>query len=106
MDAVPRAAENDPVAELQLSNIERTRFDSRRISLQTTLADDLTRIAAPVQIVWGADDNLAYPSVEARAIAVARSGGFAHYDSAGRRHWIQYEQADAVNRLLLDFHGK
>jgi len=21
-------------------------------------------------------------------------------------HWIQYEQAEAINRLLLDFHGQ
>jgi 2-hydroxy-6-oxonona-2,4-dienedioate hydrolase len=100
-------AEDDPVAELQLSNIERTRFDSRRISLQATLADDLARITAPVQIVWGAGDKLAHPSVQARADAcraIRPDMRITIVPDAG--HWVQYEQADAINRLLLEFHGK
>jgi pimeloyl-ACP methyl ester carboxylesterase len=102
---VPPAADA-PVVDQQLFNIDRTRFNSRRISHRATLLDDLAQITAPVQIIWGADDNLAYPSIQARAdacravredieIAVVPEGG----------HWIQYEQAERVNRLLLDFHA-
>jgi 2-hydroxy-6-oxonona-2,4-dienedioate hydrolase len=97
---------DDPVVDMQLTNIDRTRFDSRRISLKATLLDDLAHIAAPVQLIWGAADKLAYPSVQSRAdscrairadirIVMVPDGG----------HWIQYEQADAVNRLLMEFHG-
>jgi 2-hydroxy-6-oxonona-2,4-dienedioate hydrolase len=96
---------DDPVVALQLANIERTRFDSRRISLEATLFGDLTRIMAPIQIVWGASDKLAFPSVQARAenccevrpdlhIAIVPEGA----------HWVQYEQPEAVNQLILDFH--
>ena len=42
------------------------RFDSRRISLRATLFEDLARITAPVQIIWGASDKLAFPSVQSR----------------------------------------
>jgi len=98
---------DDPIVDMQLANIDRTRFDSRRISWQPTLFDDLNKITAPVQIIWGAADKLAYPSIESRAescrkirpdvkISVVPEGG----------HWVQYEQAAAVNRLLLEFHGK
>lgn len=96
---------NDPVVDMQLTNIERARFDSRRISLKATMLDDLRTITAPVQMIWGAADKLAYPSIQSRAescrevrpdikIALVPGGG----------HWIQYEQAEAVNRLLLEFH--
>jgi 2-hydroxy-6-oxonona-2,4-dienedioate hydrolase len=97
---------NDPVVEQQLSNIDRTRFNSRRVSHRATLLDDLVRISAPVQFIWGEQDKLAYPSIQVRAdacravredvaITVVPDGG----------HWIQYEQAERVNRLLLDFHA-
>ena len=99
-------AASDPVVDQQLANIDRTRFNSRRVSHRATLLDDLARIAAPVQFIWGEKDKLAYPSIQARAdtcravreditIAVVPDGG----------HWVQYEQAERVNRLLLDFHG-
>ena len=99
-------AADDPVVDMQLSNIDRTRFNSRRISHQVTLLDDLARTTASVQLIWGAEDQLAYPSILSRAdacravrddikVAVVSDGG----------HWIQYEQAERVNRLLLDFHA-
>jgi pimeloyl-ACP methyl ester carboxylesterase len=99
-------AADDPIVDMQLCNIDRTRFNSRRVSHQATLLDDLPRIPAPVQLVWGAEDRLAYPSIQSRAnacravrndieVAVVSDGG----------HWIQYEQAEHVNRLLLDFHA-
>jgi len=105
LSAAPPA--DDPVVDQQLDNIDRARFDSRRISLRETLFEDLARIPAPVQIIWGEGDKLAYPSIESRAeacrkirpdlqIAIVPNGG----------HWIQFEQAEAVNRLLLEFHGR
>jgi 2-hydroxy-6-oxonona-2,4-dienedioate hydrolase len=98
---------DDPVVKLQLDNISGTRFDSRRVSMRKTIFEDLARITAPVQIIWGRADKLAYPSIESRTescrkvrpdlrTAVVPGGG----------HWIQYEQADAVNRLLLNFHSE
>lgn len=99
-------APDDPVTALQLSNIDRMRFDSRRVSWRPTIFDDLRAITAPVQMIWGGDDKLAYPSIQSRIascrevrpdlqVVIVPDGG----------HWIQYEQADAVNRLLLAFHA-
>jgi 2-hydroxy-6-oxonona-2,4-dienedioate hydrolase len=99
-------AVDDPVVDQQLSNIDRTRFNSRRVSHRATILDDLPQIAAPVQFIWGAEDKLAYPSIEARAEAcraVRADIGIAVVPDGG--HWIQFEQADRVNRLLMDFHG-
>jgi 2-hydroxy-6-oxonona-2,4-dienedioate hydrolase len=97
---------DDPIVDMQLANIDRNRFDSRRISLKATLLDDLAHMTAPVQLIWGTADKLAYPSVQSRVescravrtdirIVLVPDGG----------HWIQYEQAVAVNRLLMEFHG-
>ena len=71
------------------------------------MLDDLPRIAAPVQMIWGERDPLAIPSLAARAescrqvrpdvrIAIVPGGG----------HWIAYDRPDAVNRLLIDFHRR
>jgi 2-hydroxy-6-oxonona-2,4-dienedioate hydrolase len=97
---------DDPIVDMQLTNIDKARFDSRRISLKAMLLDDLARITAPVQLIWGTADKLAYPSVQSRVdrcravradikIVMVPDGG----------HWIQYEQAIAVNRLLMEFHA-
>jgi len=101
------AALGDPVVALQLANIDGTRFDSRRVSRRTTMWDDLPRIAVPVQMIWGALDNLPLPSLAARAeecrkvrpdarIVIIPDGG----------HWIQHDRPDEVNRLLVDFHRR
>jgi 2-hydroxy-6-oxonona-2,4-dienedioate hydrolase len=100
-------APDDAVVGIQLANIDGTRFDSRRISRQITMLADLPRIAASVQIIWGAQDKLPVPSIAARAdacrqvrpdarISVVPNGG----------HWVQYEQCDVVNRLLIAFHRR
>ena len=101
------AAPDDPVVAIQLANIDGTRFDSRRVSRRSTMLDDLPRIPAPVQMIWGAHDKLPIPSLEARAeecrrvrpdvrIAIVPDGG----------HWIQYDQPDPINHLLIDFHRR
>jgi pimeloyl-ACP methyl ester carboxylesterase len=90
-----------------LANIDGTRFDSRRISRRTTMPEDLPRIPAPVQMIWGALDKLPIPSLEERVeecrrlrpdarIVVVPEGG----------HWVQYDQPHAINRLLIDFHAR
>jgi 2-hydroxy-6-oxonona-2,4-dienedioate hydrolase len=100
------AAPDDPVVAIQLANIDATRFDSRRVSRRTTMLEDLPRIPAPVQMIWGALDKLPIPSLAARLdacraarpdvqIAIVPDGG----------HWIQYDQPDAINRSLIDFHA-
>jgi pimeloyl-ACP methyl ester carboxylesterase len=103
MFADPACADDDTV-ELHRRNIARARFDSRKISLQDRLKDDLAKVEAPVQIVWGAQDRLAFPSVADRAERCRQARPDIRVDlvpEAG--HWVQYERPDEVNRLLIDF---
>jgi 2-hydroxy-6-oxonona-2,4-dienedioate hydrolase len=98
-------APDDPIVDMQLSNIDRTRFDSRRISLRATLLDDLARIPAAVQMIWGTEDKLAHPSVQSRADAChAVRDDIKISFVPGGGHWIQYEHATSVNQQLMDFH--
>jgi 2-hydroxy-6-oxonona-2,4-dienedioate hydrolase len=97
---------DDPIVDMQLANIDRTRFDSRRISLKATLLDDLAQITAPVQLIWGTVDRLAYPSVQSRVDSCREVRADIRIDLVpDGGHWIQYEQAIAVNRLLMNFHN-
>ena len=51
-------------------------------------------------------DKLAYPSIEERVETcrqVRPDAKVAVVPHSG--HWVQYEQAAAVNRLLFDFHA-
>jgi 2-hydroxy-6-oxonona-2,4-dienedioate hydrolase len=99
-------APDDPIVDMQLSNIDRTRFDSRRVSLRPTLLDDLARIPAAVQMIWGTEDRLAHPSVQARADACrAVRDDIKISFVPGSGHWIQYEHAADINQYLIDFHA-
>lgn len=98
---------DDPVVRLQSENIARARFDSRKISFQERLVDDLQAIACPVQIIWGENDRLPVPSIVARIerIRSARPGTEFHVVPAAG-HWVQFEAPDAVDALLIDFHER
>lgn len=90
--------------DIQSANIRNTRFDSRRISLQNRLLQDIDRMDAPLQLIWGARDHLAYPSIEARAALCRTVRPSACVDiipAAG--HWVQYEQPALFNERLLAF---
>jgi len=104
MLSTPDAADDDTAA-LHWANIRRARFDSRRVSLRASIEPDLRRLSAPVQVIWGEHDVLAHPSVAARAAVVRGARPDARIDVVpGAGHWAQFERAEAVNRLLLDFH--
>jgi pimeloyl-ACP methyl ester carboxylesterase len=97
---------DDPVVDMQLTNIDRTRFDSRRISFQPTLLCDLADITATVQVIWGTGDRLAYPSIQSRADSCREVRPDIRVDLVpDGGHWVQFERPDAVNRLLMDFHS-
>lgn len=98
------ASLDDETLAIHERNFRRSRFDSRRISLQSRLLDDLRRVKCPLQMIWGALDHLAYPSIEARAALCRDVRPDLRLDvipSAG--HWAQYEQAAAFNEAVMRF---
>lgn len=103
MSSAPEPSEE--AVDIQLANIRSARFDSRCVSFRFSTPPDLARMAGPVQIIWGEEDRLAYPSIAARAeqCRQARPGTRIHI-VPGAGHWVQFEAADAVNALVSDFH--
>ncbi len=95
----------DPVVDLTLANIAATRFDSRGVSQSATLLADLGRIAAPVQLLWGACDKLAHPSVNARLQLVQATRPDAVTALIPRAgHWVQWDAPGPVNDRIVQFH--
>lgn len=95
----------DPAVDLQMENLRTTRLDSRRISWRTTLVGDLQTYRGKVQLIWGKQDRLAFPSPQDRGgqvQAIRPDARIRYLDGAG--HWVQYEQADDVNACLYEFH--
>lgn len=94
----------DPLAVyLQSENIRRARFRSRPFARIPEIAQHLPDVRIPVKAVWGADDQTAWPSVEARYEAI-RQG---HPELVTRTvpdagHWVMYEQPAAYNAALAE----
>ena len=95
---------DDETLDMQHANVIRTRFNSRRLSHRPDLLGHLANTTCKVQMIWGEHDPTAHPSVDGRAEkcrAVKPDLRVDLVEDAG--HWTQYEAADEVNRLLLDF---
>lgn len=104
LSSVPDVA--DPVIDIHLRNLARSRFDNREISASDRLIADLAKLSCPLQLIWGGRDVLTFPSIRVRldrCLAV-RPDLEAEVLAEGG-HWVAYECADEVNSLLTRFHA-
>ena len=104
MIADPAAVTAEAV-DLHLVNVQRTRYDGRHVSLTPHLmAQCLQKMTCPVQIIWGASDALCRPGIQPRVDECRAARPGIRIDTiSGAGHWVQYEAADQVNALLLEF---
>lgn len=95
---------SEETVDMQLENIANTRFHSRSVSRYDCLLDEIRRIDAPLQIILGEHDTVLYPSHERRIEHIRTARPDVRFEMIpGAGHWMQYEQAAAVNRVLIDF---
>ncbi|MGH7492363.1 MAG: alpha/beta fold hydrolase [bacterium] len=59
------------------------------------------RITVPTLLIWGARDRFLDRKMAALSIGFCDHGRLALIETA--THWVQHEEPDRVNRLLLDF---
>lgn len=79
-----------------------TRFHSKSIARSTAMPQLLDRHAGELLLAWGEHDVTLEPAFAADALGKGRARCRIHGEpDAG--HWVQYEAAEAVNRLLLDW---
>jgi 2-hydroxy-6-oxonona-2,4-dienedioate hydrolase len=103
MFANPQTVEEATV-DLQLANIARARFNSRRLSWQDRIERDLSQVYVPLQLIWGEQDRMATPSVSARAERCRGVRPQLRLDLIpGAGHWVQYERPAEFNRVLTQF---
>jgi pimeloyl-ACP methyl ester carboxylesterase len=95
----------DEAVELHRANVQRTRYDGRHVSLTVGLmAQCLKEMTCPAQMVWGGADALCAPSPQPRAEECRAARPDVRIDIIpGAGHWVMYEEADEVNRVMLDF---
>lgn len=80
----------------------KARFHSKPISRAGGLRDCLARFHGPVLLAWGEHDVTADPAHVAPALVGDRDDcSIRVVPNAG--HWVQFEAADAVNTLLLQW---
>lgn len=102
-----RAKIDDWAVGMQLRNVERTRFDSRRLSWAGDTPRLIGELTCPVMVVYGEHDAAAIPSIAER-FAVCRTArpDVETQVIADCGHWAMYEAPETVNALLGDFHRR
>ena len=101
------ASLSEETVDIQVDLVRRTRFDSRKVSGGGTLLGDLADVArrgGRIRLLWGERDDSAFRPAKLLIgeIQEAVPGLDVHrIPKAG--HWSAYENAPAVNRLLLEF---
>jgi pimeloyl-ACP methyl ester carboxylesterase len=95
------AQDIDPLAlHIHTEACLRTRFRSKEISRGGGLMAALAQRRGPSLLVWGEHDVTAQPEVIARALSDRLPDCSTHVVE-GSGHWVQFERADDINRLLL-----
>jgi pimeloyl-ACP methyl ester carboxylesterase len=59
------------------------------------------RIGIPVRVLWGDRDQALEPALADASLAWCDAGEVVHFPDA--THWLQHEEAEAVNASLLEF---
>jgi 2-hydroxy-6-oxonona-2,4-dienedioate hydrolase len=94
----------DPLAiHTHATNIRRARFKSRAFASTNEIPETLPRVTARLRAIWGAQDVLATPSVDARYDILRRS----HPELQTRTipdagHWVAYEQPEAFVKAVTE----
>ena len=88
---------------VQELNTREARFRSRGFAGTALLRDAVARSRAPVALVYGERDAIAWPEVEARFAALRSVRPDAWTGVVpGAGHWVAYEAAPAFDAMLLD----
>src|SRR5262249_6524365 len=98
------ASVTEETIDIQVYCVRPARFNSRKVSGGGTLLSDLAHTTCRLRVLWGERDDSAFRPAglligEIRAAVDALD----LHRIPGAGHWSAYENADAVNRLMIEF---
>lgn len=94
----------EEAVDIQAEGVRRARFDSRKVSGGGTLLGDLGRLTCRIRLLWGERDDSAFrPASLLIGEIRAAAGALDLHRIPAAGHWSAYENAAAVNRLMLEF---
>jgi pimeloyl-ACP methyl ester carboxylesterase len=95
----------DEAVDIQAYGVRHARFDSRKVSAGGTLLDDLKHAPARIRVLWGEGDDSAFrpAALLIGEIREALGGTLDVHRIPKAGHWSAFENADEVNRLMLEF---
>lgn len=87
---------------LHEANVLRDRMQGRRLSRTDVLLRSLVQVRCPVHAIYGARDALFDGVMAALKPALQQAPGFSGLTLVeGAGHWVQFEQPEAFNQVLL-----
>ena len=72
-----------------------------RALAQLPRRNPVPRVAAPTLILWGQRDHALQPGLAEASLGLCDRGRIRWFPEA--THWVQHDEAEAVNRALIDF---
>ena len=104
------ASVSEETVDIQVESVRRTRFDSRKVSGGGTLLGDLADLAkrgCRIRLLWGERDNSPFRPADLLIGEIREAVGALDLHRVPRAgHWSAYENADEVNRLMLEFFSR
>jgi pimeloyl-ACP methyl ester carboxylesterase len=98
------ASVTEEAVDIQAYGVRHARFDSRKVSGGGTLLGDLARLACRIRLLWGERDDSPFRPASLLIGEIAAAVGTLDLHRVPRAgHWSAYENADEVNRLMLEF---
>ena len=86
---------------IQQRNVGKARFRSRAFAATDNVKRGLANVKVPLRSIWGRDDVIAHPSVEAcLAVIGEHHPELTHEIIENAGHWVMYEQPEAFNAAL------
>jgi 2-hydroxy-6-oxonona-2,4-dienedioate hydrolase len=96
----PKAVD-EPAIYMQFHNAERSRVRGKHINPTGDLSHTLPSFKGRLASIWGEHDATAGPYLDERREKLEQFKPGSTFDVIpGAGHWVQYEAADAFNRLL------
>jgi pimeloyl-ACP methyl ester carboxylesterase len=99
------ASATDEAVDIQAYGVRHARFDSRKVSAGGTLLRDLAHVSARIRVLWGEGDDTPFRPADLLIGEIREAvGGTLDVHRIPRAgHWSAFENADEVNRLMLEF---